>query len=85
MKMAWRPAMIQDLHLSWWFLLAMLSGYKPTFPASYITEFKRPTLLPAKLQAVLQGTGPGTLSVAVLTEKGDKEVIKGQISAAPVK
>jgi len=61
------------------------AGYKVTFPASYITEFKRPTLLPAKLQAVLQGSEPGTLNVAVLTEKGDKEVIKGQISAAAVK
>lgn len=71
------------------------SGYMPTgaqagAPLTLATEFKRPTPLPAKLQAVVDGAAaPGTgrlpLSCAVLTANGEKEVIVGQLLAGAKK
>jgi len=45
----------------------------------FATEFKRPTMLPAKLQAfVCPGTKP--LEAGVLTGDGSKDVIVGKLS-----
>ncbi|KAI8475531.1 MAG: hypothetical protein J3K34DRAFT_517346 [Monoraphidium minutum] len=55
------------------------AGFSPSYPALFETEFKRPTMLPAKLSAVVaKGTRP--LQAAVLTGDGAKEVIVGRLS-----
>jgi hypothetical protein len=55
-------------------------GIMPTYPATFETEFKRPTMLPAKLQCTAaRGTSP--LDCAVLTADGSKDVILGKITA----
>ena len=54
-------------------------------PLTFATEFKRPTPLPAKLQAVVDAAAePGQLPVkaCVLTGNGEKEVIVGTLSKA---
>lgn len=54
-------------------------------PLTFATEFKRPTPLPAKLQAVVDAAAkPGQLPVkaCVLTGNGEKEVIVGSLSSA---
>lgn len=70
--------------------LLLLAGYIPysgpqSAPLTFTTEFKRPTQLPAKLQAVVDATAkPGQLPVkaCVLTSNGEKEVIVGSLSNA---
>ena len=67
-----------------------IAGYTPKFPATLSTEFKRPTMLPATLQAVLMGEAakaagsgkqaplPATgapLEAALLTGDGQKPVL----------
>lgn len=71
----------------------MAAGVSPPYPCTLAAEFKRPTLLPAKLQLAahaerdLQGcTGGawpagGRLEFAVLTSDGGKEVLTGCLSA----
>lgn len=64
------------------------TGYIPytTYPLTFSTEFKRPTPLPAKLQAVVAdgSAKPGSLPLqtCVLTSNGEKEVIVGLLSKA---
>lgn len=71
--------------------LYSLLGYIPysgpqSAPLTLAAEFKRPTPLPARLQAVVvDGTvKPGALPLraSVLTANGEKEVIAGSLSNA---
>eukprot|EP00879_Flechtneria_rotunda_P022132 GHRR01023353.1.p1 GENE.GHRR01023353.1~~GHRR01023353.1.p1 ORF type:complete len:321 (+),score=96.09 GHRR01023353.1:572-1534(+) len=56
------------------------AGYAPKqFPAVFETEFKRPTPLPAKLQAVVRPAAQPQLQCAVLTGDGAKEVVVGRL------
>ncbi|GBF87469.1 hypothetical protein Rsub_00180 [Raphidocelis subcapitata] len=58
------------------------AGHAPSsYPAAFETEFKRPTALPAKLQAVA-APGSKPLQCAVLTGDGAKEVIVGRLAGA---
>jgi hypothetical protein len=50
-----------------------------SYPAVFDTEFKRPTPLPAKLQAVVSPTAQPALQCAVLTANGEKDVILGRL------
>ena len=43
------------------------------------TEFKRPTPLPAKLQAVVSPAAQPALQCAVLTGNAEKDVILGRL------
>ncbi len=43
------------------------------------TEFKRPTPLPARLQAVVSPDAAPKLQCAILTRNGEKEVIVGAL------
>lgn len=67
------------------------TGYIPysgpqSCPLTLATEFKRPTPLPARLQAVVEDSSakPGSLPLraSVLTANGEKEVIVGTLSNA---
>lgn len=66
------------------------AGYIPysgpqSYPITFSTEFKRPTPLPAKLQAVVDPAAqPGSLPLkaCVLTGNGEKEVIVGLMKKA---
>lgn len=66
------------------------AGYIPysgtqSYPITFSTEFKRPTPLPAKLQAVVDSAAqPGSLPLkaCVLTGNGEKEVIVGLLKNA---
>jgi hypothetical protein len=70
--------------------LAAHAGYIPysgaqAYPLTFATEFKRPTPLPAKLQAVVDAAAkPGQLPVkaCVLTGNGEKQVIVGTLTNA---
>jgi hypothetical protein len=63
-------------------------GYIPysgpqSCPLTFATEFKRPTPLPAKLQAVVDASavaGKLPVKACVLTGTGEKEVIVGTLS-----
>lgn len=55
------------------------AGHAPSYPAVFETEFKRPTMLPAKLQCMVSpGTKP--LQCAILTGDGAKDVIVGKLT-----
>lgn len=59
------------------------AGARASYPLTLATEFKRPTPLPAKLQAVVEGGAtPGRLPLqcGVLSSGGDKDVIVGRLS-----
>jgi hypothetical protein len=49
------------------------------FPMTLATEFKRPTPLPARLQAVVSPDAAPKLQCAILTRNGEKEVIVGAL------
>jgi hypothetical protein len=56
------------------------AGYvAKSYPAVFDTEFKRPTPLPAKLQAVVSPAAQPALQCAVLTANGEKDVILGRL------
>jgi hypothetical protein len=70
---------------------SILAGYIPytgsqSSPLTLATEFKRPTPLPARLQAVVVDgsakAGSLPLRASVLTANGEKEVIVGTLSNA---
>ncbi|KIZ05180.1 hypothetical protein MNEG_2779 [Monoraphidium neglectum] len=55
------------------------AGHSAAYPAVFDTDFKRPTMLPAKLQCVeVKGTRP--LQCAILTGDGSKDVILGRLT-----
>lgn len=60
--------------------VAAAAGYGvKSFPATFETEFKRPTPLPANLQAVVSPAAQPQLQCAVLTGNGEKDVIVGRL------
>lgn len=69
-----RQALLKPLSFLW------LAGYTiKSYPAVFETEFKRPTPLPNKLQAVVSPAAQPPLQCAVLTRDGEKEVIVGRL------
>jgi hypothetical protein len=59
---------------------AAAAGYAAkSYPAVFETEFKRPTPLPAKLQAVVAPAAQPQLQCAVLTGNAEKDVILGRL------
>lgn len=56
------------------------AGYMiKSYPAVFETEFKRPTPLPNKLQAVVYPSAQPQLQCGVLTANGEKDVIVGRL------
>ena len=72
-------------------MAAGAAGVEPLYPTVIEAEFKRPTLLPAKLQCTWRAASSeaassaaqttGGLQFAVLTEDGQKEVLVGKWSS----